>query len=538
MVDVGSATGSSTTLSGSGAIGSLQLNTNAQVALGIGTSAAIGSLTVTNGGVDIGSGAVYAVSANATNSDMIRLTAPAASGADIAIDAGSTLAIQLDPAASYATHSYTIIESVNGSRTGEFGTVTPLAPSLYYLTQTIGYGSNNVVLNLTRNMKPYAPFMTTYNQRQILGALRSLMLSNPMNPVYDGFVHIPIAEAYKAAKAADMLSGEIHGSLHSNMAQQSLSIHRALNLRSRHAISGTERSDVASNELIKYYMPATGNGKRPVFLSRVTGSYGKHKTDDNASQLDANQYTALFGGDIRLNQWRVGTVIGLGQSDWDVSELNSSADSNDYYLGFYASRAWQREKGTLGLQIDTTYAVSDIDTSRNVVLGALNENITGSYKADVTQINAELSYSLNWKRSKLEPYAHLGYINVSSDSFNESGGASALAVRKQRDEQFISTLGLRLVMPLSTTIEGSNAWADLGWQHTMGDLLTERNVRFVNTGSEFRIRGLTTERNSAVLSGGLHYRVNANTSIDAGINSTLSDDSVDVGGNLMATWKF
>lgn len=70
-----------------------------------------------------------------------------------------------------------------------------------------------------------------------------------------------------------------------------------------------------------------------------------------------------------------------------------------------------------------------------------------------------------------EPFANLGYQRYQRDGYKEKGGAAALHVKGQTQDNFSSTFGLRLAY-LSQLDNGVSLTprASVGWKHTYGDV--------------------------------------------------------------------
>jgi subtilase-type serine protease len=52
--------------------------------------------------------------------------------------------------------------------------------------------------------------------------------------------------------------------------------------------------------------------------------------------------------------------------------------------------------------------------------------LAADYKANTTQLFAELGWRIKREQSEFEPFVNLSHVNVSSDGFYQRGGAASL----------------------------------------------------------------------------------------------------------------
>jgi autotransporter-associated beta strand protein len=151
------------TLGGSGIVGSISLNGGA---LAPGNS--IGTLNVA-GNLDFSGGGVYEVEVDAGgNADLINATGSAI------LTNGSVLV--LPEAGDYKVSTdYTILTAAGGLGGTTFGSISS---NLAFLTPTLSYDANNVLLNLRRNSSDYASVAETANQGSVGTALDTVFGSD------------------------------------------------------------------------------------------------------------------------------------------------------------------------------------------------------------------------------------------------------------------------------------------------------------------------------------------------------------------------
>lgn len=135
-----------------------------------------------------------------------------------------------------------------------------------------------------------------------------------------------------------------------------------------------------------------------------------------------------------------------------------------------------------------------------------------------------------------EPFANLGYQRYQRDRYTEKGGAAALRVDKQTQDNFSSTLGVRLAH-LSQLENGMSLTPRLsaGWKHTYGDVSSSTNQSFVLGGSAFNVEGSALDRNSLVLEAGLDIGVSARQTLGVGYTGDMGSNSRTHG--LIGQWQ-
>ena len=508
---VGGSAGSSASLSSdvdvaSGALlgghGSINGDVNLLAGATLNPGNSIGTLTI-NGNTTFDSSATLEIEANADGTaDHLTVNGTLDLG-------GSTLSI-LAGAGSWAPFTtYSIISSSNPI-VGTFGTVTS---NLAFLTPVLDYSQGNQVqLLLARNNISFDALADTDNQRASASVINSLGISNTL---YRAVVALDSASA---PVAFDSLSGELHASLQSALLDDSRYLREGLNQRLLAAQGLTSAKGVLNT---------TAEG--PTFWLQGYGGWARNDSDNNAAQLDHDSQGTLFGADIALNDtWRLGAAVGLGRSDIDVDARNSSADVDSQSLAFYASGQWQR----LNLRLGAARSWNQIDTRRQVQVGALNEREKASYDATTTQLFSELGYRLDLPAVQLEPFIGLAHVQFDGDDVDEHGGLTALHGQGQKQEVSYSSLGLRGAMPLATVADlPISAQGSLAWQHAFGDTTPDSRLAFVS-GDSFQVQGTPMERNSAVAELGVQAQVAANTSVGLSYSGRFGEDYRDNGVRL------
>lgn len=428
---------------------------------------------------------------------------------------GATLSILAGTGSWAPFTTYNIVSSSNPI-VGTFGAVTS---NLAFLTPTLDYSlGNQVQLLLARNDIRFDALADTDNQRASAGVINSLGLSSAL------YRSVVALDSAAAPTAFDSLSGELHASLQSALLDDSRYLRDGLNQRLLAAQGLTASSGVLN---------ASAHG--PTFWLQGNGGWARNDGDGNAARLDHDSKGTLFGGDIALDDtWRVGAAVGLGTSDIDENDRDSSADVDSQSVALYASAKWDQ----LNLRLGAGRTWNDIDSRRQVNVGALNEREKASYDATVTQVFSELGYRLSVAPFQLEPFVGLAHVQLDGDSFTEKGGSAALSGNGEKQDITYSTLGLRGSVPLAQ-VAGLpvSAQGGLSWQHAFGGDTPDSRLAFTG-GDSFQVQGTPMERNSALAELGVQAQVASNTTVGLTYSGRFGEDYRDNGIRLALSVGF
>jgi subtilase-type serine protease len=502
-----------------------------------------GTLTVDPGGVYAGGGAVGNLLVNGTLSTSSQLGAATVNG-DLTLAHGATLAYgvnadgssaplhvtgaaNLDGAALAVVPSsgeypwqsrYTVLEA--GSVNGRLGTVTS---DYAFLTPTLSYSATSVDLDYTRNDIAFADFASTANGGN---AARSLAAVNS-GTLYNALLG---TSATSAGVAIEQLAGSSNASLGAatlaGTAQVGSSLLSAMRqMGGNHALLvGLQNQDtpvLAANGVPEQARNLNDPDARGRVWVQALGSYGKLDGEHGSNGLEQRTAGGVLGTDWALTpDWRVGVLGGYSRTDLDASGVDGEVDS--WHAGVYA----MRQSGPLALRLGAAYSRHDGSSKRTVGFDGFSDHLRGNYDADSQQAFAELGYSLGTGRFSTEPFASLGYQRYSRDSYREKGGAAALEVDAQTQDNFTSTFGVRLAHlsqldnGMSLTPRGS-----LGWRHAYGDVDNSTRQAFISGGSGFSVEGSALDRDSLMVEAGLDLGVSARQSVGIGYTGELGSNS-------------
>ncbi|MGY4407094.1 autotransporter domain-containing protein [Bradyrhizobium sp. USDA 3315] len=536
------------TLGGIGTVGGITANAGGIVAPGN----SIGTLNVA-GNVSFAAGSIYQVEANAAGqSDKIIAT-------DTATLAGGNV-LALAQTGTYAPQTVYTILTANG---GVNGTFTDVTSSLTFLTPTLSYDANDVFLTLARNATSLTSVATTPNQIAVAGALDAS--GQQRDPL---MVAVLNQNAAGARQAFDALSGEVHASAQTAMLDDSRYLRDAVLGRLRQASfagssgptaalgSGGPQTAVMDSLSVSSALAYAGTDRsafpvkapplaRPApipdtttFWAQGVGAWGRLNGDGNAAGMTRDLAGFFSGVDHRFApNWIAGIAGGYTSSSVHVGNRASSADIDTAHLAGYVGATY----GALSLRGGASASFSTLDTSRSIVFPGFFDAARARYDATTAQVFGEIGYGLSLGRTALEPFAGLAWAHLNTDSFAETGGTGAAALRGSGNDQDVgySSLGARIATSFALT-NGMQLTprASVAWQYAFGDVTPTAALAFQSLGTGFSVAGVPLARNAALVEGGLDLRVTPQASIGIAYVGQLADRVQDHSVKASFSWKF
>lgn len=442
---------------------------------------------------------------------------------------GASLIVNAD-AGTYPWQSQYIVLQA-GSVNGSFGSVTS---DYAFLTPTLSYQPTSVGLTYTRNDVAFNDYASTGNGSQ---AATSLATIGKNNALYNALISTSTATAGSAIE-------QLAGSSNANLANATLASTSQVGATIMSAMQGMNSGSsllVGLNEKETSALAASGvpnaarnlndpNARGRVWLQGI-GSYGKLDGEHGSAGMEQRTNGSVLGVDWALTPaWRMGVLGGYSRTHLDSSGVDGKV--NSWHVGAYA----QRQDGPLALRLGAAYSRHDGESKRTVEFDGFRDRPKGDYDADSQQAFAELGYAMGSGRLNVEPFANLGYQRYHRDSYTEKGGAAALSVDDQSQDNFSSTFGVRLAQltqldnGMSLTPRGS-----LGWRHTFGDVDSNTRQAFVLGGSAFSVEGTALDRDSLMVEAGLDLGISARHTLSVGYNGELGSNSRNHA--LMGQWR-
>lgn len=176
--------------------------------------------------------------------------------------------------------------------------------------------------------------------------------------------------------------------------------------------------------------------------------------------LDVDFRAGLLGGEVVAHETtKLGAFFGYGSTDY--KGRFGKIDGDDLHFGVYGLT----DVGPVSFAYGVAYTAEDRESSH--VLGTT----ANSHDEDATvlQAYAEAAYRFDVAGAKIDPYLGLTWARVEVDGFSEAMSGESFAVKDQKDDIQIATLGARATLPMTWGTMPVALKADLGWSHYFGD---------------------------------------------------------------------
>jgi outer membrane autotransporter protein len=493
-----------------------------------------------NGALSFGAGGILEVELNAAGaSDELVVTG----SVDLT---GAALRLLIEPGNYNQSTSYLIIANDGADPvTGEFARIDN---GLVFFVPTLDYdaGTGNEVM-LTLELDPdFVGVAETLNQRAVAGALEGF---SPTHPLY---LAVLFQTLEGALQAFDALSGEVHASTSSVLADQSRYVREALLARLLRAASdgqdaviaalgsgGPEPFSLGSVPMALGFseagLPSWRSPTNIAFWTRAYGAWGSLEGNGNAATASRNLAGFLSGADARLgSDWRLGIATGLSQSSIDVGARGSSASIDTVHLALYAGGGL----GSLAVRSGGAWGFNHIETSRTVVFPGFLDRETASYGGDTGQLFAEAALPTTWGSVAAEPFLGTAYVHVGTDPFREEGGIAALAGAASSHDVGYSTLGLRLASVAGFYDTKITPRFSLAWQHAFGEITPAAALAFVSTGIGFGVLGVPLAQDSALVDATLDLALTPAAALELSYFGQFASEARDSAINGHFSWRF
>ncbi len=386
---------------------------------------------------------------------------------------------------------YTILTAGGGVN----GTFDSVNSNLAFLTPTLSYDANSVMLNLTRNDVAFAAVGQTANQVAVGGAIQSQGNSVLGNQIVN-------LDAATARGAFDQLSGEIHPTIRTVM---------------------TEDNRLVRNAVLDHLTENTGGS----IWGDAWGVRGDSDGDANAAGLSRDGFGLLFGADVSVGEGSsLGLAAGYTETDIDLDERAGSGTNN---LGagtvetFNVLAYLGVDLGGVNLRAGGGYGFSEATTNRSVAFNTFTDTLTANYDGSVLFGFAELGHRVDLGSGYAEPYVGAAFIEAETDVVAENGGTAALRLDGALENSLVSTVGVRF----GTSEESSfRLRGKAGWQHGFGELTSSSTARF-GTGSAFTVAGAPQSGDAGFVQVEGVFKLSENSSIGVSYDGIFGDASQD-----------
>ena len=414
------------------------------------------------------------------------------------------------------TTQYTIIEADKVD--GHFGNIEN---NLAFMTATPDYSDEKAVrLTYARNEVPFESLATNKNGRELARSIEEPKASptaqTPPNTANAAVTALLASTTETASQAIDQLDGGNNANLAKATLNSDSPISATMLSAMRQLHSASSYSNSTRRNAPRLAAGSEDNGR--VWLQAM-GHGGTLDRDYDA--LKHTTHGLVLGADWGIDEeWRIGVMSGKSETRLDSRGLDGDLDS--WHLGAYALR----QNGPMSLRLGATYSNHDGSTKRRVAFKGFSDRPEGRYDANTQQAFAELGYNLGQANVSIEPFASLGYQRYQRDTYTEKGGAAALKVHGQTQNNLNSTFGLRLAK-LNTLDNGMQLTPrfSAGWKHTYGDVYSDTRQRLVTGGKNFSVSGASLDRDSLMVDAGLDLGLSAKHTLGVGLTGEVGTDS-------------
>ncbi|WP_415773871.1 autotransporter outer membrane beta-barrel domain-containing protein [Pseudomonas sp. LB3P38] len=408
-----------------------------------------------------------------------------------------------------------------GKIEGEFGRVSN---NLAFMTPKVSYSDTQVALTYTRNDVPLETFATSDSAQALARSVDTpkAPTANADNAAVTAVTANAAVTALLASttETASLAFDQLDGSQNANLAKATLSsdspVSATMLSAMRQLDSASSYSNSTRRNAPRLAAGSEDNGR--VWLQAL-GHGGTLDRDYDA--LKHSTQGLVLGADWGIDEeWRIGVLGGKSETRLDSRGLDGDLDS--WHLGAYALR----QNGPMSLRLGATYSNHDGSTKRRVAFKGFSDRPEGRYDANTQQAFAEVGYNLGQANVSIEPFASLGYQRYQRDTYTEKGGAAALKVHGQTQNNLNSTFGLRMAK-LNTLDNGMQLTPrfSAGWKHTYGDVYSDTRQRLVTGGKNFTVSGAPLDRDSLMLDAGLDLGLSAKHTLGVGLTGEIGTDS-------------
>jgi fibronectin-binding autotransporter adhesin len=506
-------------LGGSGSIGSLVAN-DAVVAPGN----SIGTLNV-NGNFTQNGGS-YVVEANAAGqSDRINVSG-------VATINGVAVQVVAAPGTYATSTTYTILSATGGVS----GTYSSVTSNFAFLTPSLSYGPNDVLLTLAlQGSTPFSGFGGNTPNQQSVGRALDQSYAGATGDFATVIGALANLSTTQASPALDAISGQPYADFGTVNVSTGALFMNALGQQMAGARAGAVGTRVALADACGI---AACDGASLNAWTSALGGLGSVLGNGNTATLTYNAGGVAAGMDYRFDpRFLAGLGVGYAHGTQWVNGFMGQGWTDSVSIAAYGSfTQW-------GLYVDALagYAYSNNQQQRQIAIPGLQPRTAiGSTGANQFLGQAETGYKLGIyapAQATITPFGRVQVSSVTQNAFTESGASSLnLNVGQQTTNSVRSTLGADFGGAIGV---GGDRTIDLalrlGWQHEFADTARPITAAFAGApGAAFTVYGATPQSNSAVVGFSARTTIAANASIYLRYNGELGggtdNHSLNLGG--------
>ena len=219
-----------------------------------------------------------------------------------------------------------------------------------------------------------------------------------------------------------------------------------------------------------------------------------------------------------------------------IAALGSSAQADSGLIAAYAGKSF----GAWNLRGGVSYTLSQVNSSRYVLLPGLGDNAQSQYNAGLTQVFDEVGYGMAFQNVAVEPFAGLAWAHLNTDGFSEQASAVGLTANGSGADVGYSTLGLRvatdIVLPAGMVFTPR---ASVAWQYAFGDVTPIATLGFTGiSGSVFSVAGVPLATQSALVDVGADLRISAALKVSLSYTGQFASSAQENAVKGVVIWDF
>ncbi|MEA1084422.1 autotransporter domain-containing protein [Sphingomonas sp. CD22] len=483
------------TLAGTGSVGSVSLLSGATISPGVN---GVGTLTIA-GNLVQAAGSSYAATINGATSDLLRV------GGSATIGTGAQLVVTGSTGTAPIGTRYTLITAAGGI-TGSYTLVQPTAGATELRA---GQNAGAYYVDLVRSASGLSSFAVTGNQTAVVGAFSRLGAANA------AYAALTATAADAAvAPALDLLSGEIHASLRTAAVRDVELVQQAVLSRAREHTTGIG--------IWGQFVANSGqdDGARALGIAKQ-----QRDTLGGAGGIDA-----AVGGAETIGH--IGIAGGYTHDDVDLDARASSARLEGKHVLAYAGGAF---RGAL-VSAALGYTWLDSKTRRAVSFDGFGDTLRADYHSHIVHAVAELGYAIPLGGGTFEPFVSGAAYRISSEAFDERGGAAALHGEATHQSFVTSYVGARVATPIvdGLMVRGSGAWRHGFDDHRYGIA----TLSFANAALPFNVTGAPLSRDAATASLEMVWAPSDRIRVAGGYEGVIGNQTVDNGAKVSMSFGF
>ncbi|MBV8836318.1 MAG: autotransporter domain-containing protein, partial [Alphaproteobacteria bacterium] len=397
------------------------------------------------------------------------------------------------------------------------------------------------------------------NQRSVAGAIDNALLAGTPITSLNALYLLPSGAL---GGALDQLSGQVHVSTASVLADESLYMRSAILGRLRQAsyrdvgtmgpmaaltigsaqaafADGSEIATAlayAKSPIVTKALPKAPVTSDVVYWAQGFGAWGRFDGDGNAASVRRDLAGFITGVDTRVGpNGRAGFAAGYTGSRNALDGLGQ-ANVETAHVAAYGGASF----AALNLRSGAAYAFHSIDTDRTIAFPGFFDRATARYDGSTGQVFGEAGYGFALGQVALEPFAGAAWVRVHTNGAAEQAMLAGLNFAGTTFETVYSSLGLRAasVVPLDNGMVLIPR-ASLAWQHAFSTVTPSALLAFeAAPGTPFTIAGVPIARDALLTEAGLDLALNAHATIGIAYTGQTANHVEDHAAKGKFVWRF